>query len=210
MPGEIKRARTTLQRLQDEVVETAKELNRINGEREQIKAENGARMKKNIDLDAEGVHLINKVNALYKELDSLEEVIQNKHNVVIVIDSLVVVSGNSLNEVNRHMEEVRGKIIALEEQYASVAREMEEKSASKEVMEKSVRDLSSSKHELEQKISSLVSDLESVAKSKEDVDRAIGTALEDFKRFERRIAQFSEDTGYTVGYVRPDTLLNKE
>ena len=41
----------------------------------------------------------------------------------------------------------------------------------------------------------------------DDVNNAITTAMENFSIFEQRIHQFSEDTGYIVGYKNPKDLI---
>lgn len=210
MAGEIVKGRNTLERLREEITGTAKELNTNQERNLSLKTENGS-IEKQINENKEKLTiLIEQIERRQEELHGLDSSVIDAQESIATIGSSSASASMALIEAEQQSSSLIDEIASLELDRQSLLAEIEGRKILRDRMELDVRNLLGKKIALERSVLLSEESIRGANKKKEEVFVAIDTALENFKVFERRIAQFSIDTGYIVGYTRPDTLLTSK
>ncbi len=210
MPGEIVKARRNLKQLRDDIVEAAKETQRNQDINEGLKTDNHVLFRKKTCAEEDLEKLYDEIEKRHKELGILDKAVEGKRYVVIMLDDSIEASAVSLEDIEVQTRNLIDQLSVLEYENQSVDKDLQGKQLLRERFEKDIRELIGKKVSLENAVARLLKDLDRAVAKKDGVLGAIEEALANFRIFERRIAQFTEDTGYMVGYPRPDVLLDNE
>lgn len=210
MPGELVKARRTLKQIREDIVEAAKTLGATESRNEELKSENGAIEKDNESKRAHTLSLDEEIEQKRRELGILDQAIEGRRFVVISIDESAEASALSLSEIERQAKELLDQVAVLALEQSSAKRDLAGKQLLREKFESDIRNLIGQKISLEQAVARLVHEITDATQKKDGVMGAIEEALENFRIFERRINQFSQETGYMVGYKRPEALLDNK
>lgn len=210
MPGQVVKARMTLKELREACLEAARTLGRTESRNATLSTENGAIEKSNANKRIVGESLDKQIVQKRQELGILDDAVEGKRYVVIMLDDSIETSAISLEDIEYQTRKLLDQLSVLEYENDSADKNLQGKELLRQRFEKDVRELIGRKISLENAVVRLLRDLDKAVAKKEGVFGAIEEALANFRVFERRIAQFTEDTGYIVGYDRPDTLLDNE
>jgi chromosome segregation ATPase len=201
--SETRKARIILAGIQKEIEIVSKKLSDILNEIENSREKQKVLLKEISSQEIQIIENKKKIESLTEEIRILEE---NK-------DSLILNNINLDKKVSINQEEVEGhnKVIDTKKEEEKKANSESEYSLSLlSEKQKKLKDIEEKIENKKIEFSKIESDANKEDKKvkllkieQNEIDVAIEKSIKNFRVFERRIAQFSKDTGYIVGYPRP-------
>lgn len=204
------KAKETLKELQERIVVVARELNGYEERISNAKSELTQLVSDKHDISGQIAALGKTVEEMSQEIVSI---LRTKESTTLALNTIVAqIDGARLalaeiesmrNTKGLQIEELNKEILSFTEQ-GDFAEQLSEALILK-------RDaLKASCVTLEQQCATLRSDIEKSTKTHDEIVTTIDSNIDKFRLFERRIAQFSQETGYIVGYKDPGLLKLKE
>lgn len=210
MAGEIVKARKNLKELREDIIVAAHELGIIQDQVTPLRSEKVALENEITRLRRTITSLLGDIAARLEELRRLGVNIEDKHDVASRL-------GTVLSDVETKWKELEDRFGArttslnrLDDSILEKERLLSERQTAYDSLGKELDTILSEKSEAETARDKAYSGIEKANELHRQIAMTIHAAMEKFRIFERRIARFSKDTGYVVGYPRPEKLLDSE
>lgn len=207
MPSPVVIAKKTLKELQKEILTAAADLSKVDSSRNQKVSEVEALKNEVISLEQRKASLTQELGSKVHELASTEETKRETARVSQVMSDQIETSTAFRALVKEDTDQLRGDLVALEECRDMTAdlfeSEVEQYSLIRKKKEEAILEIAS----LQGKLSAISEMVQKMETKRDAVLGAIEDALVNFRRFEKRMNLFSRDTGYTIGYKDPSSLL---
>jgi chromosome segregation ATPase len=208
MAGEIVKARKNLKQLREEIVEVSRELGGIREEVDRLNTQK-------VSLERESSDLRNTIQGLLKEIASrLEELrglgvsIEDKHDVAGKLGVTLSNVEAKWKELEERFDSRTTALNLLNENIVKKEEAIAERQAVYDSLGEEIEIQLSQKAQAITLADKAEARMKSANEKRQQIMAAIHGAISRFKVFEKRIARFSKDTGYVVGYPRPEKLLD--
>lgn len=207
MAGAVAQARTTLQLLTDDISKSSRDLSVIKGDHSKLLSENEVLRCEKTQLVDEIASLRSGLTQSNGELIRLRQTISESVEIKKSIDEGAQIARQETENLESERGGLLRQIALLEVLLLKLKDEEAGLKLTTERFEKDLHKILDAKLVAENDIRVAKNSLAVITRRHNDVQGAISEAMESFRLFENRIAQFTKDTGYIVGYPRPDVLL---
>lgn len=207
MPGPTALARRTLEKLQGDIQEAARELGKVKQEHTALTSDVDSLKREKTRLGDELRALRDDISKAAIEHGALQGLVEDARAAVAKAESAEADALGRIVECDQRRDKLIDELASLELSAKMSREEREGRVLLRERLEKEIKGLIGEKVETEHELQD-VRDQVILARRKYDrILNAINEAVDNFRLFERRISQFSEETGYMVGYPKIEPLL---
>lgn len=180
------------------------------GENSRLLSDNESLRSQKVNLSTDVTHLILEVSNRHAEIRALDEIIKSKNIQVCGADEKEKFSNSSREQHENKQTNLIRENAALESTKSDRLKEINGYDELIRTLEDKVRLTNSQDVVAQEELRCSRAATVSATVLKEKIMAAIDRALEQFRVFERRIGQLSQETGYTISWDDPKELLDKK
>ena len=205
MAGKIVKARNELERIQEVVRESSKELS-ANQQKLTIALQECETVKSDIlTLEGKSKKLDEKILAGKEVLKNIDIDIKKASDAVGDRKDTVNSLEKTIKEKERLIENLIAKVAILEGKESSVEKSLEGLTALKESMNNDIQELLGKQVDIGHSISNKTALVELLENKEKNIQSSLSEAQEEFSLFERRMSDFAQETGFIIKYKKPST-----